>query len=447
MRARVRRGHRGSAITTVGLVSAALVAAGLALSTSVSAAATPAPYVDVTLLEPPTAIAVADTGVIAAALFNPGSVAIIGTDGDVRLVSVNCRPSDVAINPAGTTAWAVCQDSPSLSVIDVTGGGVSFVPLGVLGGDDLVYLPRSDRLYAASLDGRIIEFSGVSSGNYEVSAVVDTGDFRPTTMAVTPDGVGAYVATDSGVLLWVDLVGQGSLVIANDPAARNFAGLALDPSGRSLYAAVIDASDPSAPKTSIDLIDVLDGRALQSIPLDFTLPGSTAVEIAAGYRQVYVSAGLAVPVGSQEAGLLAIARSAQGRLGALSPLTPAPGNGVALGLSPDRDRVAIATTQGEAQGLLTGDEPYPTIEVQVRVRKDRLGLTGTSLGLTSGTAVTVWIKDLTKRKSRYVAQKTKATIGASGTYSWTGKVVSRRMSLYVTAGDAVSDTSEIRIGR
>ena len=446
MRARVRRGNRGSAITTVGLVSAALVAAGLALSAPVSSAA-PAPYVDVTLSEPPAAIAVADTGVIAAALFNPGSVAIIGTAGDVRLVSVNCRPSDVAINPAGTTAWAVCQDSPSLSVIDVTGGSVSAVPLGVLGGDDLVYLPRNDRLYAASLEGRIIEFSGVSSGNYEVSAVVDTGDFRPTTMAVTPDGVGAYVATDAGALLWVDLVGRGSLVIANDPAARNFAALALDPSGRWLYAAVIDASGPSAPKTSIDLIDVLDGRALQSIPLDFTLAGSTAIEIAAGYRQVYVSAGLAVPVGSQETGLLSIARSAQGRLGALSPLTPAPGYGAALGLSPDRDRVAIATTQGEAQGLLTGDEPYPTIEVQVRVRKDRLGLTGTSLGLTSGTAVTVWIKDLTKRKSRYVAQKNKASIGASGTYSWTGKVVSRRMSLYVTAGDAVSDTSEIRIGR
>ena len=457
MRAGVRRGIQGQRLVTAGLACASLVAASLAISAPVSATAfapygavratSPSPYVDVSLSEPPTAIAVADTGVIAASLFNPGSVAIIGTDGAVRLVSVNCRPSDVAINPAGTTAWAVCQDSTSLAVIDVTSGGVSVAPLDILGGDDVVYLPRSDRLYVASLEGRIIELLGVSSGNYELGAVIGTGDFRPTTLAVTPDGVEAYVATDAGALLWIDLVGRGYRVIANNPAARNFAALALDPSGRSLYAAVIDSLDPSAPRTSLELIDFLDGRALQSVPLDFTLAGSTAIEIAAGYRQIYVSAGLAVAVGSQETGLLAIPRSAQGRLGALSPLTASPGYGVALGLSPDRDRVAVATTQGEAQGLITDDEPYPTIDFEVRVRKDRLTLAGTSQGLSAGTAVTVWIKDMTKRKSRYVAQKAKATIGASGTYSWAGKVVSRRMSLYVTAGDAVSDTSEIRIGR
>lgn len=446
MRARVRRTARGQSVITAGLACASLIAVSLAISAPVSATAS-APYVDVTLSEPPTAIAAADTGVIAASLFNPGSVAIIGTDGAVRLVSVNCRPNDVAINPAGTTAWAVCQDSASLSVIDVASGAVSVAPLGILGGDDVVYLPRSDRLYVASLEGSVIEFSGVSSGNYEVGAVIGTGDFRPTTLAVTPDGVGAYVATDAGALLWIDLVSKGYVVIANNPVARNFAALALDPSGRSLYAAVIDSSDPSQVKASVDLIDFLDGRALQSVPLDFTLPGSTAIEIAAGYRQVYVSAGLAVAVGAQETGLFTIARSAQGRMGVLSPLTANPGYGVALGLSPDRDRVAIATTQGEAQGLITDDEPYPTIEFAVRVRKDRLTLAGTSQGLAAGSAVTVWIKDLTNRKSRYVAQKTKATIGASGTYSWAGKVVSRRMSVYVTAGDAVSGTAEIRLGR
>lgn len=429
----MRRSTRYAALATV--VAAVLAATALPATADVN----PAPYVTASVGEPPTAVAVADTGVIAAGLFDAQAVALIEPTGDVRLVQLDCSPYDVAIDPSGATAWAVCQGSEHLNVIDVASAQVARASMETAGLDDIVYLPEVDQLLIASIDGQIITVSEVSAGGYRITSRVVTPGWRITQLAPFADGSRTYALTDAGDLLYVDLEfsGQVRLVRANSPY-RSYQAIALSPFGTTLYGAVLDfGTDPAVPRFSVDVLNPTNGLARQSVPLDMPLAGSTAVQVVAGNRVVAVGSGLYFETESGNTGFVSLPVGEQGELGAVAALTETGSTGSAIALSANGSRMAGGTTNSTVFGLTADDQPYPAAITATAKRKGtKITVTGTTRSLPVLTRLTVYVKDLTKKKSRFVKQKKQALVSFDGSFTWQGKIIAKRVSLYVS-GDGV----------
>ena len=433
-------------IAAVAIAGVALITVG---QTPVPATGSdfPAQYVDSAVSETPNSVAVADSGVIVAGLQLARSIALISPDGTSRIVEIGCATRSVEINPEGTTAWAVCIDDRHVRAIDVASGVVSVFELGMNGGEDVVYLPETDELLVSARPGSLFIIHSVASGNYIVRNEIPSDTYVPTVLAPFSDGFGTFAISDTGALLWFDLDEGGFRVEVGTSTTRAFIGLSMDPSERVLYAAVMDYSDLDNVRTRLESIDMATVGARQVVELNLTPPTGTPVDIAAGYRRLYVTTGTFAPVGGQMTGLLQVDIDARGRLGSVHPLTREATGGGGVDRSQDGSRVALSTTSPTVQGLLVNDEPYPTIESKARIKRKLLTLRGSSIGLVQGTKVTVHIKDLTAKKPRFIAQKSKATIGSSGGFRWQAPLVSQRFSFYVTAGDAISATSKIVIRR
>ena len=425
------------------LLAVPLAVLGLAsalLSTPAMASAS-GQYVDASIGETPNAVAVADSGVIAASLFDAQAVALVDTSGTVRRVSLGCSPHDVAIAPAGQTAWAVCRADEHIHVIDVASGEVSVASVGTLGLDEVVYLPAVDQLLIASIEGEVITVSEVSAGGYVVTGRVDTDGRGVTDLAPYPDGSVTYAITTAGDLILVAMEFGGQVVeIRRATPERYFLSIALNPWTTGLYAAVIDSSGPTA-RTSVELTDVASGDARQSVDLDFTLDGGTNVQVGVGYRGIYVSAGLPVPTPIGESGLLVVPISERGVLGPVepAPVSAATGSGVAL--SHSGGRVAFGTTNATVVAALLDDGPYAkSVRITASAQGRVLRINGTTTSLPLITPLNVYVKDLTVKKSRFVKQKKIAVVSSDGTISWQGKAPSKRMAVYV-AGEGVRSTT------
>ncbi|MGA1668598.1 MAG: hypothetical protein ACO4AK_08325, partial [Candidatus Nanopelagicales bacterium] len=141
------RHARGYVTVVVGVVAALLMPASATGSQA---------YVEGSVGEVPNAVAVSDDGLIAASLYDAQAVALVTPDGAVRRAALDCSPADVAIAPDGATAWAVCQESEHLNVIDVASLQVSTASMNVGGLDSIVYLPAVDELIIGSLEGWVL---------------------------------------------------------------------------------------------------------------------------------------------------------------------------------------------------------------------------------------------------------------------------------------------------
>ena len=417
-------------LTVFGLASAML-------SVPAAMASSPGQYVDASIGETPNAVAVADSGVIAASLHDAQAVALVDEAGTVRRVTLGCAPHDVDIAPSGETAWAVCQGDEHVHVVDVASGEVSVASVGTTGLDDIVYLPAVDQLLIASIEGEVITVSEVSLGGYLVTGRVDTAGWRVTQLAPYPDGGVTYAITDAGDLILVAMEFGGQVVpIHRATTERSFLSIALNPWTTGLYAAVVDASGPTA-RTTIELIDVRSAGARQSIDLDFTLDGATNVQVSVGYRGIYVSAGLAVQTTMGETGLLWVPISERGVLGPVESAPVSAAIGSRVGLSHAGGRVAFGTTNATVVAAQVDDQPYAkAVRITASAQKGVLRISGTTTSLPLITPLNVYVKDLTAKKPRFVKQKKMAVVSSDGTISWRGNAPSKRMAVYV-AGDGV----------
>jgi hypothetical protein len=419
-------------LALVGLASAMLGAPAMA--------STSGQYVAASIGETPTAVAVADSGVIAASLFDAQAVALVDASGTVRRVPLGCSPQDVAVAPSGQTAWAVCQSDPHVHVVDVASGEVTVASVGATGLDDIVYLPAVDQLLIASLEGQVITVSEVSTGSYLVTARVVTDGWGVTELAPYPDGGAAYAITDAGDLILVDMQFGGQVVeIRRATPARTFLSIALNPWTTGLYAAVVDASGPTV-RPTVELIDIRSGGARQSVDVTFTMAGVPPVQVSVGYRGIYVSAGLPAQTPTGETGLLAVPISERGALGPVesAPVSAAVGSGVAL--SHSGNRVAFGTTNSTVVAALIDNQPYAkAVRIAASAQGRVLRISGTTTSLPLLTRLHVYVKDLTAKKPRFVKQKKMAAVSSDGTISWRGNAPSKRMVVYV-ADDGVRST-------
>ena len=395
--------------------------------------------------EVPTSVAASDTGIIAVGLHDAKTVALVSPSGDTREVDIACSTQDVAIDPAGTTAWAVCQDSTQLIVIDVATGTPSAVDMGAEEPNSVAYLPTRDELVVAALSGSVLVVGQVSSGRYALVRRIATPGQRPSGLAPLPDGSATYVVTDQYSLLRVDLLKGAVTQLTAQGADVFITSAAVAPTGTALYAAGYLRLSADSGQSLLMSLDMRTGRILQRQDIDYSMPGFSTIRLASCYRTLYVATGLRLDVQGQETGIFGVALDSRGRMGERWTIADNLNTGADVSLSADLGRLAVAENSANVLGFITNSQPYPTLTVTGSLAKGRLALTGSAMGLPSGTTVTVYVKDLTKRKSRFVAQSTTASTDAAGAFRWAGRSPSTRVSVYASGGGVVSPT--ITLGR
>lgn len=430
MRVGVR--HIATGVALAGLLAAPLVGGAAASAVSVQGASPSAVSV-------PSAVAVANNGTIAAAgWLDPTSVDVLDESGLLRSADVGCRPADVAIAPDASSAWAVCQGDPHIHVIDVDTGDVTRAGIDMIDADDIVYLPQVDQLVVADLEGEIVV---VSLPDYAVIKRIATPGFRPTALAPRPDGAGTHAAGDAGALIYVDLVKGTVKDLIAQGGGTQVKSLSLSRTGTRLYAGAVLGPSGGAQRSAVVALDPATGRVLQEVPLDFTLPGFTTINVAAGHRSLTVGTGLGILIDGEQTGALTIALDASGRLGTVTSLFPYTSYVADVSRSGDGSWVAVATTDATVVGSFDEDAPYPPgVTVRGTLKATQLTLTGATSGLRPGTVVTVHIRDLSTQKSRFVTQRSRATVTAVGTYRWRGKAPSTRVQVYTSVTGARSTT-------
>lgn len=431
MRVGVR--HLAMGIALGGLLTAPLVGGATASADGRPSASPSARLV-------PSAVAIANDGSSAAAgWLDANSVDFLLERGPRVSADLGCRPVDVSMAPDASSAWAVCHGDPHIHVIDVDTGEVSRAGIDMIDADDIVYLPQVDQLVVADLEGEIVV---VSLPDYAVIKRIATPGFRPTVLAPRPDGRGTHAAGDAGALIYVDLVKGTVQDLIAQGGGTQVKSLSLSRTGTRLYAGAVLGPSGGAQRSAVVALDPATGRVLQEVPLDFTLPGFTTINVAAGHRSLTVGTGLGILINGELTGALTIALDATGRLGTVTSLSsPYTWYVADVSRSGDGSFAVVATTSATVSGSYDEDAPYPPgLTVKGTLKRAQLTLTGATRGLRPGTVVTVHIRDLATQKSRFVAQRSKVTVSALGTYSWQGKAPSKRVQVYTTTKGARSAT-------
>ena len=426
---RISARHLAMGVALGGLVTAPLVG-GAAASADGRPGASPSARLV------PSAVAIANNGTMAAAGWTDAtSVDFLLERGPLVSADLGCRPVDVSIAPDASSAWAVCHGDPHIHVINVDTGDVARAGIDTIDPDDIVYLPQVDQLVVADLDGEIVV---VSVAEYEVIKRIATPGFRPTVLAPRPDGSGTHTAGDAGALIYVDLVKGTVKDLIAQGGAMQVQSLSLSRTGTRLYAGAVLGPSGGAQRSAVVALDPATGRVLQEVPLDFTIPGFTTINVATGHRSLTVGTGLGILIDGEITGALTIALDVTGRLGSVTSLSSPYTFYVAdVSRSGDGSFAVVATTSATISGSFDVDTPYrPQVSVKGSLRGTMISLSGVTGGIRPGARITVYMRDLTQNKSRFIKQGAKAVVTSVGGYRWKGKTPSNRMAVYV-AGEGV----------
>ena len=447
----MRRWGRGYAALVSGALAAVILGSAVSAAAAIQSVASlqtdprdvPPPSEDIRVSEVPNAVTVANDGTMVAGLNDNRSIMILRGGGITQSVSLGCSPSDVAISPDASTAWAVCQGDPHLYVIDGASGQVSLAGLDLQQADDLVYLPEVRRLVIADLVGGIVLVDTVGDAYVEIGRVVTGADERPSELAVMPDGKRGFVATDGGALLSFTFASGRVQRLPQQASGMFLDSIALSRTGTLLYGGAALGSIDTGFRSAIVVLDPITGATVQETALDFgPQAGGTTIKVAPGYRSLTVATGMGIDLDGQSTGLFDIALDDRGRLGAMSPAIalPTPVTGSAVARSADAQQIAAGTVDARVVGAVSPNAPYsPSMQVQGRLKGTKLSLTGTTTGMAPGTIVTVYVRDATKSKSRFVAQAKTAVVDARGAYRWAGAAKPAKVEVFAeTRAPAVS---------
>jgi YbbR domain-containing protein len=97
-------------------------------------------------------------------------------------------------------------------------------------------------------------------------------------------------------------------------------------------------------------------------------------------------------------------------------------------------------------GLIVDGDPYPAeIRFVAKAAGSKVRITGTTTSMRPLTALTVYVKDLTKKKARFVKQAKLALLNSQGGITWSGKAPSKRFAVYLSGGGAKSKTVTVTV--
>jgi YVTN family beta-propeller protein len=213
----------------------------------------------------PFGIAATGSGIVLVTRLDVAKVTRLELDGEAveSSIDVGNIPTDVAVNPAGTTAYVTNQGSQSVGVIDIAAGSQTLeIPVN---GDPfrVVVSPNGAVVLATTNTHRLIRIDPTTrtvTGSLQVGA-------DPNGVAITADGQRAFVAGPSDGS--VSIVNLGSLTVAQTVAVGGQPQeVVLSPDESELYVArlggpvqVLRTSDLSI-ITSIPNSDGAFGMAL-----------------------------------------------------------------------------------------------------------------------------------------------------------------------------------------
>ncbi|MDO8750984.1 MAG: hypothetical protein Q7K03_07560 [Dehalococcoidia bacterium] len=211
------------------------------------------------------------------------SVIDTSTDTVIATIAVGDLPYGVAANPAGTRVYVTNFVSNTVSVIDTsTNTVVATIAVGT-GPNDPVVSPDGSRLYVpngtwTSGGGTV---SVVDTSNNTVIAIVGgVGDARDT--AITPDGSRVYVSNAYGPPAVINVINTATNTVAAtvDVGGNWSAGIALSPNGMRAYVSVWDAAngylkvvdtDPFSPTYHTVVASLLLAAAPSGNPISVTV--------------------------------------------------------------------------------------------------------------------------------------------------------------------------------
>ena len=402
------------------------------------------------LPEIPNSVAVTDTGVKLVSLKDRKTVALVDSTGQFE-VQMMCPPSAVAVAPAGDRGWAVCQDDPHLRGINLVTGETVVADVGTEGALSLAYIPGSKKVVIGDNAGQITVVSVTSDNDYQVLKRIPLGG--PVSMiAMAPDGRTGYSWTAPGTVMRFDVdSGSAEELAGFDLPQANLFSLSVSPSGRTLYAGACDlcigaptsagAVAESPIPAVLFALDARSGRTLQRTVLRPEGQDFSQIFVAASHRALYVGTGVGVPVGMNPTGVFQVALDGYGRMGAVSTLLDAPASVGAIALSGDGRRFVAGTTNSQLYSVDVPNAPYkPAMAITAKVTGSSVALSGKSHGVSAGAKVSVFIKDLTKKKPAWVEQTKKATVAANGRFAWKGPMPSSHVEVYAKAGPTKSPT-------
>ncbi len=435
---------RSSAATTF-FASLALAASTFAIG---SFAGVSAQAGDVTLPEIPNAVAVSNTGVVAASLLNERTIAVVDDANAITYVPVGCEPRGVAIAPDASLAWAVCAQDPHLYVINIATGGVSVAGIEAENADGLIYVPESKQIVVADASGAIIVVSADETQLYPVLARIPTPDFYPTRLAALSDASGVYAISLDGGLAYINLKRGSTQVLSLAGSDMFLVSLALSTSETTLYAGANPRRSSAQQTSAILALDLITGRIKQRFPVEYQIPAPSYVEIAVGHRNLTVGTGLPVMVDGQTTGVFNVALDSRGRMGAMSTVFPATEYVSAVARSFNDQHLAVTTVNRQVISQGISDSPYPKdLMIRGSLQKSQLVVTGTARGLRPGTSVTMHVRNMNKTKTSFVTQKVKATVDRRGAFTWKAKTKATHVRVFAKSDVTVSQTIDVKARR
>lgn len=429
------------------LVATASLALALGVAAApVQAAAPRAELAPVVLPEIPNSVAVADGGVTLASFHDAKQLGVIKADGTLTRIDVSCTPMAVAVAPAGDWGWAVCSDSQHLTAVNLATSEVVSADVGIIDGVALVYSPATKRVAIGTLNGQIIIVSVTSLQDYAVLHSFNVGG-SVWAMAAAPDGKTAFTANKVGFIERLDLM-AGTAKTLDLRLAVAVTSLSVAPSGNVLYIGGGEMGPtPDDVQSLLLAVDPQSGAVQQRVPLTTALPAFGNLLVAANHRTLYVGSGIGAGIGTPTYGVFGVALDALGRMGSAGPVFGKDVTANALGLSGDGRMLAVGSVNSTLERTTVEDAPHPpAIGISGLYGHTGLEISGRTNGVAAGTTVTIYLKALGTKKAKFVAQKTKAIVGATGSFTWKGRTSAHRVAVYAITGKLKSSTITLSHG-
>lgn len=393
----------------------------------------------VALPEIPNGVAVADTGVALVSFHDLKQVGVVASDGTLSTLDIGCSPSAVEIAPAGDTGWAVCQDSTHVTAVDIATRTVTSADEGLDNPVALDYSPATKQVVIGGYTGQITVVSVTGPQDYFKVRTFNIGGVLPA-LALSSDGLMGFAPNLVGAITRFD-VSKGTSVKLTLANPRTYiTSVSLSTGGSLLYAGAGEEASGSSDVTPVLLgLDPSNGKTLQRIALSTAMPAFGSIIVATAHRTLYVGSGIGLGTGASTAGVLAVALDAAGRMGATQAVFDPADNANALALSGDGRRLVVGSVQSALLRSSEDNTPYPpSIGITGSLAGTTLAIAGRSNGLAPGAKVTIQVKDLGRKGSSFVAQRTRATVTSLGTFAWKGPVKAAKVAVYVQSGSITS---------
>lgn len=407
-------------------------------------------------------IAIANNGTMVASYFDRKEVEVIDGKNVRRAIDVNCNPIKVAIEDTGDWAWAICDQRSDVLVLDLKEGILSTITPDMKSPDILLHLPLKKRLVVISSLGQVIVISAKNSNDYEQLSSKFLS-LSPTAAAVDESEQFLFVA-EKGAIRIINLESFASEKITLQSPNIYLTEIKLSADKKYLYGAGADVTYGSEnPLLFLAALKISTRTVSDQKLITSPTQGNPIISLAPSFRRLYVGSSTAITLDEGiPAGLFYAEILPGGKFGKLQSFYPDRVFIQSLAQSQDLKNLASSQTFSRLGRVQVSDTPYPVesepvvntttqttaakptsqvakkISFKATLKGRSLSITGSTFGLTPGSKVSVYTRDLSKKKAKFVAQKNKVTVSTGNKISWKGSVASKKIEIFLLAGSTKS---------